>query len=103
VRQVISLTSIPPRFAAFGLIPRSLVQERCRPEAVELWISGHLTRRGVPIRADRRLNRAQLIGAQSAAAPLYAAAIEGRAADPACVDDRRRSYGVWGGAATQST
>jgi hypothetical protein len=72
----------------------------------DVWISGHLTRRGVPIWADRRLNRVSMIRAQSAAAPLYKATIEGAdraAANLACVQYMQQTYGIWGGVAVQST
>ena len=72
----------------------------------DVWISGHLTRRGVPIWADRRLNRARLIRAQSSAEPLYAATIEGAdlgAANLACIRYMQQTYGIWGGVADQST
>jgi hypothetical protein len=72
----------------------------------DVWISGHLTRRGVPIWADRRLNRVSMIRAQSAAAPLYKATIEGAdraAANLACVQYMQQAYGIWGGVAVQST
>lgn len=38
MRHIISLTSIPPRFADLGLTLRSLVRQTSRPEAVELYI-----------------------------------------------------------------
>ncbi|MFP5480665.1 MAG: glycosyltransferase family A protein [Alphaproteobacteria bacterium] len=72
----------------------------------DVWISGHLARRGVAIWADRRLNRSQMIRAQSDAAPLYKSVIEGadrEAANLACIDYMRRTYGIWGGVAIQST
>ena len=72
----------------------------------DVWISGHLARRGVPIWADRRLDRAQMVLEASRAFPLYKAVLEGAdrpTANLACVDYMRDTYGIWGGVATQST
>jgi hypothetical protein len=38
MRHVISLTTIPPRFGLIGPTLRSLLAQRLRPEAIELWI-----------------------------------------------------------------
>ncbi len=38
MRHIISLTAIPPRFADLGLTLHSLLRQKSRPEAVELWI-----------------------------------------------------------------
>ena len=38
MRHVITLSTIPPRFAGIGPALRSLVAQRSRPEAVELYI-----------------------------------------------------------------
>jgi hypothetical protein len=72
----------------------------------DVWLSGHFARRGVPIWADQRLNLAQAILPLSRTAPLYSAVIEGSnrpQANTACVDYMRKTYGIWGGTAAQST
>lgn len=72
----------------------------------DIWISGQLARRGVPIWADTRLNRARAILPLSRTMPLYAAVIDGRdrtGANQAGIDHMRRVYGIWGGVADQST
>lgn len=72
----------------------------------DVWLSGHLARRGIPIWADRRLNLARAVLPLSRVAPLYSAVIEGAdrmAANRACIDHMRRAYGIWGGVADQST
>lgn len=66
----------------------------------DIWLSGHFARRGVPIWADRTLDRGRRVIAASRAEPLYNAVIEGadrRAANRACVDHMRAVFGVWGG------
>jgi len=72
----------------------------------DVWLSGHLARRGVPIWADMRLNRVQAILPVSQTEPLYNAVIDGANrpdANLASVDHMRRAYGIWGGDAVQST
>lgn len=67
----------------------------------DVWLSGHLARRGIPIWADTALNRAQAILPLSHMRPLYSAVIEGAdrpSANLACVDYMRETYGIWGGA-----
>ncbi len=71
----------------------------------DIWISGHLARRGVPIWADKSLNRAREFADVYHSNALYKAVIDGadRAqANLACVDYMRATYGIWGGEATQS-
>ncbi|MBA3911283.1 MAG: hypothetical protein C0524_15775 [Rhodobacter sp.] len=68
----------------------------------DVWLSGHLARRGIPIWADRRLNCAQEIRTLSATDPLFRAVIDGagrKEANLACVDYMRETYGIWGGLA----
>jgi hypothetical protein len=72
----------------------------------DVWLSGHLARRGIPIWADMGLNRVQSILPMSKTAPLYGAVIDGAnrpEANLACVDHMRMTYGIWGGEAVQST
>jgi len=72
----------------------------------DVWLSGHLARRGVPIWADKGLNRVQAVLPVSQTEPLYNAIIDGANrpdANLASVDHMRRTYGIWGGEAVQST
>ena len=72
----------------------------------DVWVSGHLTRNGIAIWADKRLNRNQLVTAVGSTTPLWRAVIEGAGRDQAnraCVDYMRQTYGIWGGEAVQST
>lgn len=72
----------------------------------DVWLSGHLARRGVPIWADRSLNLSRTGLEASKAADLYRARIEGAdrlSANRACIDHMRTTYGIWGGVAVQST
>lgn len=72
----------------------------------DFWLSGHFARRGIPIWADKRLNRARAVLSASRAHALNREVIEGadrEAANRACIDYMRRTYGLWGGVATQST
>ena len=72
----------------------------------DVWISGHLARRGIPIWADKGLNHARAVLPLSRMQPLYSAVIDGAdrpAANLACVDHLRATYGIWGGDAIQST
>jgi hypothetical protein len=85
--------------AAFGIPPVLWAVD-------DVWLSGHLAAAGVPIWADKGLNRARAQHRVSRTEPLYAAVIEGagrREANQACIDHMRAAYGIWGGAATQST
>ncbi|MDM7932951.1 glycosyltransferase family 2 protein [Tabrizicola sp.] len=66
----------------------------------DVWLSGQLARRHIPIWADRRLNRSVAIRGVVDTTPLLRAVIEGadrRAANLACVDYMRETYGIWGG------
>lgn len=72
----------------------------------DVWLSGHLARRGVAIWADTALNLARKLVETSATQPLLTARIEGANRDQAnlaCIDHMRATYGVWGGMAAQST
>ena len=67
----------------------------------DIWISGHLTRCGIPIWADRRLECSHVYAGLFAHHALHMAVIDGsdRAqANLACVDYMREVYGIWGGA-----
>jgi hypothetical protein len=70
----------------------------------DIWLSGMLARQGIPIWVDRSLYKfdpAQGIGTID---PLYHAVIEGLnrdAANRACIDYMRATYGIWGGTVTQ--
>lgn len=71
----------------------------------DVWISGHLARRGIPIWADSELFIARSVTATVATEALYTATIDGAnraAANRACVDYFRETYGIWGGSASQS-
>jgi hypothetical protein len=68
----------------------------------DVWLSGHLARRGIAIWADRRLNKSIELAPLSAAHPLYRLVVDGAdrlAANRACIDHMRKTYGIWGGAA----
>jgi hypothetical protein len=72
----------------------------------DIWLSGHLARRGIPIWADAALNRVQAINLPHLTEPLFKAVIDGTGraqANRACIDHMRATYGIWGGAADQST
>ena len=72
----------------------------------DIWLSGHLARKGIAIWADRSLNLARTCLQVSRAEALYHARIDGadrRAANLACIEHMRRTYGIWGGVAAQST
>lgn len=67
----------------------------------DIWISGHLARRGIPIWADRSVNRSQAFAGLYLNNPLFRAVIDGadrEQANLACVDYMRATYGIWGGA-----
>jgi hypothetical protein len=71
----------------------------------DVWISGHLARRGVRIWADKRLNCAQALVKLQLTYPLFKAVLDGanrKQANLACVDYMRKTYGIWGGEATHS-
>lgn len=68
----------------------------------DVWLAGHLERRGIPIWAEPGLNRGRARHAVSRTDPLYAAIIQGtgrRDANRACIDHFRQTYGIWGGVA----
>jgi hypothetical protein len=72
----------------------------------DVWLSGHLARRDIPIWGDRSLNLARTALEVSNAADLYRARLDGadrRAANRACIEHMRAAYGIWGGVAVQST
>lgn len=72
----------------------------------DVWLSGQLARRGVLIWGDIGLNRLRAIPTVSHTTPLYGAVINGAnrpEANLAAVDYMREAYGIWGGAAVQST
>lgn len=72
----------------------------------DVWLSGHLARRGVPIWADRALNLARAFNQVERTFPLYAARIDGvdrPAANVTALYHMRATYGIWGGVAAQST
>ncbi len=72
----------------------------------DIWLSGHLARRGIAIWADRQLNRSVEFAQLSATHPLYGLVVDGAnrlAANRACIDHMRRTYGIWGGEAVHST
>jgi hypothetical protein len=72
----------------------------------DVWLSGHMTRLGVPIWADRSLDKGRTVRDASHQHALFRSTIDGAdrdAANLACIDYFRRTYGIWGGAATQST
>ncbi len=67
----------------------------------DIWISGHLTRRGIPIWADRSLECSHVFAELHIQHALHKTVIDGsdRAqANLACVDYMRDVYGIWGGA-----
>jgi hypothetical protein len=66
----------------------------------DIWISGHLTRRGVPIWADRSLECSQVFAGLYEHHALFKSVIDGadrEQANLACVDYMRETYGIWGG------
>ena len=71
----------------------------------DIWISGHLARRGIPIWGDESLARSRSFSDLRLCYPLLRSVIDGadrRQANLACVDYMRETYGIWGGDATQS-
>lgn len=72
----------------------------------DIWLSGTLARRGIPIWADRSLCRVSEVIDTSQHFPLHKAVIDGadrHGANRACIDHMRAVYGIWGGVAVQST
>lgn len=71
----------------------------------DVWLSGHLARRGIPIWADQRLDRVRAHMRVVKTEPLYGATIDGAnraTANLACINYFRDTYGIWGGSASQS-
>ena len=72
----------------------------------DVWLSGHLARRGIPIWADQKLVKITTMIEVDQIFPLHKAVLDGvgrEEANHACIDHMRRTYGVWGGIATIST
>lgn len=72
----------------------------------DIWLSGMLMRRGIPIWASKELWRGRRIIETSNYFALSTTVIDGadrHAANCACIDYMRETYGIWGGVATQST
>ena len=72
----------------------------------DIWLSGTLARRGIPIWVDCRLRKIRTMIDVSLTDPLYKLVVEGVGrleADRACIEHMRRTYGIWGGVAAQST
>ena len=71
----------------------------------DVWLSGHLARRGIPIWVDRKLLQITTLLDVQHHFPLYKAVLDGagrKEANRACIDYMRQTYGVWGGKAAQS-
>jgi len=67
----------------------------------DIWLSGMMARRGVPIWAVAGKTQSRLIVSVSSLQPLYAIKVEGqgrRAANLACAQYLKKTYGIWGGA-----
>jgi hypothetical protein len=98
-------------FAGVALRPEFLDDEAyVIPDVIwavdDIWLSGHFARLGIPIWADSGLNLARTVNQTQWNEPLFAAVIDGtrrKEANAACVDYMRKTYGIWGGVATQST
>lgn len=72
----------------------------------DIWLSGSLTRQGIPIWADKDLWLVREVPETSLDHPLYKSVIDGagrHTANRACIDYMRETYGIWGGVATIST
>lgn len=72
----------------------------------DIWLSGCLTRQGIPIWADKDLWSVREVIDTSLHHPLFKAVIDGASrheANRACVDYMRQTYGIWGGEAVQRT
>jgi hypothetical protein len=66
----------------------------------DVWLSGHLARRGIPIWADRSLNQGTVLLDISDTHPLHRLVADGAdriAANLACIEYMRATYGIWGG------
>lgn len=65
----------------------------------DVWLSGHLARRGIPVWADRKLVRISTVVEVDQAFPLHMAVLDGvgrEAANRACIEHMRLTYGIWG-------
>lgn len=65
----------------------------------DIWLSGHLARRGVPIGAEAGANRFRTLMAVSNTDALHMVGEAGAGrleANRACIDHMRAVYGVWG-------
>lgn len=72
----------------------------------DVWLSGQLARRGVPVWADHSLDVARSVIEVSNTFPLNMAVLDGanrQAANRACIRHMQETYGIWGGVADQST
>jgi hypothetical protein len=72
----------------------------------DVWLSGQMERRGIPIWGDQSLYNVRLVIEASQTSPLYRSVIDGadrNEANRACIDYMRETYGIWGGVAVQST
>lgn len=72
----------------------------------DFWLSGHLARRGIPIWVDRSVAKMSMIGDLNEQFALNQAVLDGvdrKAANRACIDYMRETYGIWGGTAAIST
>jgi len=72
----------------------------------DVWLSGHLARKGIPIWVEKDLLKASHVGKVTVIFPLYKAVLDGadrKDANRACVDYMRKTYGIWGGTASQAT
>ena len=69
----------------------------------DIWLSGHLARRDIPIWADRSLNLGTVLLDASDTYPLHRLVADGAdrvEANVACIQHMRATYGVWGGEVT---
>ncbi len=67
----------------------------------DIWLSGMMARREIPIWALAGKTQSRLIVSVSSHHPLYAVKVEGqgrRAANLACARYLQKTYGIWGGA-----
>lgn len=72
----------------------------------DIWLSGMMAQRGIPVWVDRTFLHILEETEAGAAEPLFQAVIENLdrdAANRACIDYLRSTYGIWGGSASQST
>ena len=72
----------------------------------DIWLSGMLMRQGIRIWVAREIWKGRRLLDLSNHFALSTAVIEGadrHAANRACIDYMRETYGIWGGVATQST